>query len=93
MNLLTVVYVGLVVVGLAWVAYRLRAYISEQRERESRWVGTGAENEFRSYLKGLGETKSTNSQGKKETSRNESPSRHVPDPVANDKDGGTTRKG
>jgi hypothetical protein len=92
MNLLTVLYVILVIVGIAWVMYRLRTYISQQRERESRWDEMAADDEFRSYVKDLRETTSTSNQGKKQKSRKENFRPPLSHPVRNRKDGGANRK-
>lgn len=67
MNLLTVLYVVLVLAGIAWVVYRLSTYISQQRDRESRWTEMASEDEFRSYLKDLRKTPAPNNHGSKQS--------------------------
>lgn len=73
MNLLTVLYVILVIAGIAWIAYRLRAYVSQQKERESRWIEMASEDELRSHLKDLRKTASPNNPGPKQRSSQETP--------------------
>lgn len=93
MHLLTVLYVILVIAGVAWVTYRLRTYISEQRQRESRWAEMAAEDEIRSYVKDVRETTSTDSRGKKQKSQGENPRPPLRHPVRSKKDGAPQRKG
>ncbi len=50
MNLVTAIYVGLLLLGGLWAAYRVVAFLRRQKARDSAWNETMSPEELRAYL-------------------------------------------
>jgi Mg2+/Co2+ transporter CorB len=47
MNYLTIIYVLLILIGLVWVVFRVRAFLRSQKERDAMWDRMMTEEELR----------------------------------------------
>jgi hypothetical protein len=53
MSVITVLYVLLVVAGIAWVVHRFRLFMRDERERESRWNTMASDERLNGFLESV----------------------------------------
>lgn len=54
MNYLTIIYVLLILIGLIWVVFRVRAFLRSQKERDAMWDRMMTEEELRALYQNAG---------------------------------------
>ncbi len=54
MNYLTIIYVLLILIGLVWVVFRVRAFLRSQKERDAMWDRMMTEEELRALYQNAG---------------------------------------